>query len=276
MRRDAIHRSSLEISDVWIFVACSYDDPDRRMTAIEYIQTLERKVEELEGLLSGDVTRPVKEESTPPSSPDGPSRRAPSTQSPAVRSTWTGDIPTGQGKASAKSMSVNGEDEDVIETMVGADESFPLENGSFDSHRGSFAGLSLLQRMQNLCRIASRRKSDAERRRSDDTVSQDDFISAFDYASFESDSVIPPEAFSILPSKGAFDRAIEVVVTQSCCNMQFLDRPMLEQISAQVYSGNNQTQSRKSFALLYAVMALSRRFEPASPADVETPHSIRG
>ncbi len=238
------------------------------MTAIEYIQSLEKKVEELEGLLSSDGSHALKDDSTPPSSPDPHKKKmAQSLRSPSPKSSKMSEGLGSKTNQSTKS-SVNGSDEDVIETMVGADES------SFEGHRGSFAGLSLLQRMHNLCRhvSASKKQSDAE-------VLQDDFISAFDFASSESDSTIPPDAYALLPPKAGFERAMDTVLSQPCCNMQFLDRAGLEEIAADVYGEPNASgrpPSRKSFALLYAVLALSRRFEPASPGDVNTAQTIRG
>ena len=245
------------------------------MTAIEYIQSLEKKVDELEALLGNDASRTVKEESTPPTSPERNNRPPPKLHhSPSSRSTWTEDIPSVTTMVSSQKSSVNGSDEDVIETMVGADETSPLDTGSSEAHRGSFAGLSLLQRMENLCKdvIASKKQSDAE-------ALQHDFVSAFDVTTEEPDSTIPPFAYELLPPRSNFTHAIDVVMTQACCNMQFLDQPMLEQIAAEVYGDanvSNSVQSRKSFALLYAVLALGRRFDPASLGDVETAQTTRG
>ena len=244
------------------------------MTAVEYIQSLERKVEELEGLLDRDSSRAREEVSTPPTPPSvqddkawcaSPARSSP----PKLRkaSTSVDALP------SKSSTSEN--DEDVIETMVGATEEYSPRSGSFERYRGSFAGLSLLRRVQNLCKHVS-----ATRRNTDADALQEDFIQAFDFASPDSDSSIPWNAFVMLPSKESFDRAIDVVSNQACCNVQFLmDRPALEDIARQVYAaseGEPRHQSRKPLALLYAILALSRRFEPVTSGEAASAQNIRG
>ena len=242
------------------------------MTAVEYIQSLEKKVEELESLLNRDGSQDVEEASTPPTPPstfDKP-YSTPSAKSPPPKPAHGADaVALRSGKSP-----VSGSDEDVIETMVGAGEYESSHTSSSERYRGSFAGLSLLQRVHNLCRHVS-----AARKNSDVGALQDDFIHAFDFASPDSDSTIPLEAFALLPPRESFDRAIDIVVDLACCNLSFLDRPTLEMIADEVYptaAGESRNRSRKPFALLYAVLALSRRFEAASAGDINTAQSIRG
>jgi hypothetical protein len=238
------------------------------MTAVEYIQSLERKVEELEGLLGRHRSGSLDDASTPPTSPsrqDDKPCRASTELSPSSK---TEDIPSSMLMASGKS-SATASDEDVIETMVGAD-----EQDSSGKYRGSFAGLSLLKRVHNLCKHIS-----ASRKNSDVETLQDDFTHAFDFASPIADSSLSWDAFVMLPSRDSFDRAIDIVVDQACCNMQFLDRSALEQTARQVYAENEEEprrQSRKPLALIYAVLALSRRFEPITTSASASAQNTRG
>lgn len=259
------------------------------MTAVEYIQSLERKVEELEGLL-GRESSGSQHTSTPMSPPsrlgDGMELEN-ETPRQTISPAKTTDIATASMGATSRTAastvtassatarpgqpSTSGSDEDVIETMVGAGEYDSPHASSFERYRGSFAGLSLLRRVHNLCK----RMSGSQDPNGNSEELQDDFIHAFDFESPDHDSSIPWDAFALLPSRESFDRAVDVVVNQACCNLQFLDRPTLERIANQVYAeseSESRHMSRKPFALLYAVVALSRRFEPGSPKDAGTTH----
>jgi hypothetical protein len=171
--------------------------------------------------------------------------------------------------ASGNASATGSEDDVVIETMVGAD-----EQDSSEKYRGSFAGLSLLKRVHNLCKHVS-----ANRKNSDVEALQDDFTHAFDFASPVSDSSISWDAFVMLPSRDSFNRAIDVVVDQACCNMQFLDRITLEQTAREVYAENEEEPrrpSRKPLSLIYAVLALGRRFEHASASGPAPAQNVGG
>jgi hypothetical protein len=150
-------------------------------------------------------------------------------------------------------------DEDVIETMVGAREDNPANARSLEHYRGSFAGLSLLQRVQNLCRHLSGMP------RSPTTEElEDDFVRAFDFTPPSLSSTNSWGAFPLLPLPESMDHAIDVVVNQACSNMQFLDCCSLRSIARHVYAEvetESNNRDRKSLALLYAVLALARRFE---------------
>jgi hypothetical protein len=115
--------------------------------------------------------------------------------------------------------SVSASDEDVIETMVSAGEYDSPHTSSFERYRGSFAGLSLLRRVHNLCKDVS-----ARRKNSDVEALQDDFIHAFDFASPNNDSAIPWDSFAMLPPRANLHQAIDIVVNQACCNLQFLGK----------------------------------------------------
>ena len=240
------------------------------MTAIEYIQSLEARVEELEGLLNRDGSQNQEGVSTPPTPPSGQDDQpwSASTLRPSSPNTVKRHS---SSLAHPSKLSTLASDEDVIGTMVGTGEHDPSHTSSFRKYRGSFAGLSLLDRVQNLCKhVSATKNSDVE----------SDFIQTFDFASPEkSDSSIPWDAFVMLPSRSTIDRAIDTVVNQACCNMQFLDRETLEHIAQQVYTETETEslhQSRKPLALLYAVLALSRRFEPVSAADTANAQNVKG
>ncbi|KAK3714464.1 Gypsy retrotransposon integrase-like protein 1 [Vermiconidia calcicola] len=253
-------------------MGCSYDAPDRRMTSVEYIQTLEQKVEELEGLLERDGPNDLDETSDPPT----PSSRQDDRPWPASETPASSNIPSVRDLVHMRSgkPAISGADEDVIETMVGAGEHDSPHTSSFERYRGSFAGLSLLRRVHNLCKDVS-----TSQKYSDSEALQDDFIHAFDFASPNSDSSVPWEAYVMLPSRTNFDHAIDTVVNQACCNMQFLDRPALEDIAKHVYAeseGESRHQSRKPLALLYAVLALARRFEPTAAGEPASAQDVKG
>lgn len=241
------------------------------MTAVEYIQSLERKVEELESLLNRNGLHTLDNASTPPSSRSGqdddeqPWRTSAEPATPQKHSDVPASIIVGSGKSSA----AGSEEDVVIETMVGADEHPPSER-----YRGSFAGLSLLKRVHNLCKHVS-----AKKKNSGIEALQDDFIHAFDFASPVSDSSISWDAFVMLPSRDSFNRAIDIVIDQACCNMQFLDRAALEQAARQVYAENEEEPrrpARKPLALIYAVLALGRRFEHPTTSGSASAQSIGG
>ena len=158
------------------------------------------------------------------------------------------------------------QDEDMIETMIRAREEDMDEARSLEHYRGSFAGLSLLQRVQNLCRCLS----GMPRSPAAEDV-EDDFVHAFDFTPPRLWSTIW-DTFPLLPPPEDLNHAIDVVVNQACSNMQFLDSPSLRSIARRVYA-EAETESRdhsgKSLALLYAVLALARRFE-ADPSNTST------
>lgn len=207
------------------------------MTAVEYIQSLERKVEELEGLLDGDSTRGADDASSPPTPLNNRSERLrrPSLDTPTSSGTSQpsaqvsfAPLPSALGSSitsnanvaqSGQSSPSDSDDDFLVETMVGAGEYDSPHASSFERYRGSFAGLSLLERVQNLCIHAS-----ANRKNPNVETVQDEFIHAFDFASPDNESSIPWDAFAMLPSRANFDRAIDIVVDQACCNMQFLGR----------------------------------------------------
>ena len=150
-------------------------------------------------------------------------------------------------------------DEDVIETMVGACEDNLVNARSLEQYRSSFAGLSLLQRVQNLCRhLSGMPRSPATEEL------EDDIVRAFDFTPPSLWSTNSWGAFPLLPLPESMDHAIDVVLNQACSNMQFLDCRNLRSIARHVYAEmetESNNRGRKSLALLYAVLALARRFE---------------
>jgi hypothetical protein len=217
------------------------------MTTALYIKSLESKVCDLEVLLERQATRSNELEGhheTPGSArvSDGAAEQAANSSSePSVQS---------QPHVS---------DEDVIETMVGAREDNLVNPRSLEHYRGGFAGLSLLQRVQNLCRHLSGTP------RSPTTEElEDDIVRAFDFTPPSLWSTNSWSALPLLPMPESMEHAIDVVANQACSNMQFLDCRSLRLIARHVYAEvgtESNNRDRKSLALLYAVLALAKRFE---------------
>ncbi|KAI7228304.1 hypothetical protein KC330_g7982 [Hortaea werneckii] len=280
---------------------CFYEEGGR-MTATAYIQSLERKLGELENLLKGQQkgaaplrsphqnggtpSEPPKSvpRSEPQSEPRSPGSVAPTLPSPTTtlqRVDTQGGAPDQSASASLPQP-----DEDIIETMVDVNErTRPMNtpgsgNGTnvWDSHRGSFAGLSLLRRVHNLCRSVSGLNQNEQASPGDPF--EDDLTHAFDIAPPDADSTISWEAFALLPSREKIEHAIDVVVNQACCNLQFLDREVLTKVVDDVYDeteGEVMSHARKPLALLYSVLALSRRYDvTVPPADKKGERTING
>lgn len=286
------------------------------MTATAYIQSLERKLGELESMLKGQAktsgsqqspvlnggppsepprsvpTVPKSESRSEPRSPT--SSIAPTAPSPtAPASAQTVDMQPGpqagtQTGSSEEAPPAQHSDEDIIETMVDVNEKTrPMNtpgsgNGTnvWDSHRGSFAGLSLLRRVHNLCRSVSGLSQNEQPQGTSGDPFEDDLTHAFDIAPPDADSTISWEAFALLPNRDKIDHAIDVVVNQACCNLQFLDREVMTQVVEDVYDeteGEVVSHARKPLALLYAVLALSRRYDiTIPPADKKGERTING
>ncbi|KAI7375141.1 hypothetical protein KC336_g20060, partial [Hortaea werneckii] len=280
---------------------CFYEEGGR-MTATAYIQSLERKLGELENLLKGQQkgaaplrsphqnggtpSEPPKSvpRSEPQSEPRSPGSVAPTLPSPTAtlqRVDTQGGAPDQSASASLPQP-----DEDIIETMVDVNErTRPMNtpgsgNGTnvWDSHRGSFAGLSLLRRVHNLCRSVSGLNQNEQASPGDPF--EDDLTHAFDIAPPDADSTISWEAFALLPSREKIEHAIDVVVNQACCNLQFLDREVLTKVVDDVYDeteGEEMSHARKPLALLYSVLALSRRYDvTVPPPDKKGERTING
>ena len=211
------------------------------MSTVAYVRTLENKVGELEHLLqlTGQPT------------PDNTAREA--TQSGAD----------------------DEQPQDVIETMVDA----PNRPGTQEDDSAStttmaendtpgFGGLSLLSRLHGLCEHVRTTGNDP-RSAPSWHQSNNDLRGAFDVTPPESTPPISWDAFAMLPSRDGISHAIDVVVRVACCNLQFLDHRTLHTIAddaLQATECGSITQSRKPLSLLFAVLALARRFEPDSSA----------
>lgn len=216
------------------------------MTTALYIKSLEKKVCDLEELLDRQATRS-----------DGLEGYGGAPGSARLSNGRAEHATESSSQSSARS-EPRASDE-VIETMIGARENDLFNARSLEHYRGSFAGLSLLQRVQNLCRhLSGMSRSPATEEL------EDDFVRAFDFTPPSSRSTVSLETVPLLPLPDNMDHAIDVVVNQASCNMQFLDCHSLRSIARHIYA-ETETESRdghgKSLALLYAVLALARRFE---------------
>jgi hypothetical protein len=225
------------------------------MTTALYIKSLEKKVCDVEARLDREATRS-----------SGSAIHCGAASSASFGNGRAGHAAETPSQSSARS-EPQPSDEDVIETMIGAGEDDLLGATSMGHYRGSFAGLNLLQRVQNLCRHLTGKARNP-------TIDErgDDFVHAFDFPPPSSRSTVPWETLPLLPLPESMDHAIDVVVNQACCNMQFLDCDNLRSIARHIYAeaeNGSRDHHRKSFTLLYAVLALARRFE-AVPSTTAT------
>jgi len=147
----------------------------------------------------------------------------------------------------------------VLETMIPSQKP-PSEHASKERYWGQFSGLSLLQRMRKLCsQVAGLHHSGHE----GDSI-DDDFVQAFDSASPPEPSVTSWEAFALLPSQEKLMKCVDVALEQACCLLNFIDRPALLETVRHIYDTDSveyTLEDRKSLALVFAILALARRFE---------------
>jgi len=224
--------------------ACSYDNGGR-ITSTEYIQSLERKLGRLEEVLSSSF--------------------ASQSQSQTHRTEDSESPPSGLGEGEVRQ-------DDMIETIVGADErhlngtaSDRNENATQEPINlardpGDYGGLSLLRRVHKLCKHVSGMKLDG-----DNDLPNDDLSASFEVAPPDTDLSISWETFALLPSRESVTKAIDIVVDEATCNMHFLTRANLQQIADEVFDDmetESTAHARRPLALIYAVVALSRRFHP--------------
>lgn len=99
-------------------------------------------------------------------------------------------------------------------------------------------------------------------------------MEAFDAPPPEFNSPVSWDAFAMLPSRSRIEVAIDVVVQETCCNMQFLDHKALRSITDEALAAaelGEMSRARKPLSLLFAILALAQRFEPG----VATPRHIK-
>ena len=221
------------------------------MTSTEYIQSLEAKVTELEELLGRSASSASASRSSRAGSHMAGTEQ---TYSPAV--SHSGDSPSSDDLMDT----IVDVDEDRMSVTSPADDKFKRQN-STELHPGDFGGLSLLRRVHKLCKHVSGIRNDE----GGGTLPTDDLSSSFAVAPPEADSPISWEAFALLPRRETVDQAIETVIHEACCNMQFLDRQTLRDTADEVFQSaeaEDFTYARKPLSLIYAVVALSRLLHP--------------
>lgn len=222
------------------------------MTSALYIRSLEDKICQLREVVQSESRRsePLHDQRRPPKSTGVSEHHSEPFASSSVRS------------------APDSFDDDVIETMVGSRDHDRDKEASPAPYRGSFAGLSLLQRVQGLCRQFS-----GLPRSSNTKALEERFVRAFDLTPTKTSC----EEIFLLPQLAEMTRSIDVVLNQALSNMQFLDCLGLQSIATEIYSDaeNVSRESHgKSLALLYAVLALARLFETVAFDDDRT--SMRG
>lgn len=165
---------------------------------------------------------------------------------------------------------------DMIETMVKIDD-VDSADSDMKQYWGSFSGLSLLQRMHNLCRHVS-----GLRQVSDGDAAGDDIVHAFDGRLPDEFTPLSFNAFSLLPDKARLRFYIDIVMKDACCNLQFLTWPAMRRTVTYMYEEKDHDlgpEDRRNLALLYAIMAVGRRFEQTSQqndAAASSKGAIRG
>lgn len=152
-------------------------------------------------------------------------------------------------------------DDEVLETMVGVgNEDSPVWRDVPRGYWGHFAGLSLLQRMRKLCtQVAGLHCKSQE----GDSI-EDDFVHAFDSASPPDANIGSWDAFALLPPKERLLKYVDIATNQACCLLTFMDRNSIDEIIAHLYDADSieyTTDDRRSLSLLFALLALGRRFE---------------
>ncbi|KAK5114900.1 hypothetical protein LTR62_002059 [Meristemomyces frigidus] len=169
--------------------------------------------------------------------------------------------------------------DDIIETIVDAtkngDRTTPQGDPSPKRHNHDlnphhFGGLSLLGRVHRLCQHVS-----GQRRQDSYDEDDNDLASGFELAPPEGNVSISWEAFALLPSRDTINHAIDVVLGEACCNMQFLDRAKLHEMADTIFHEieiESTALARRPLALIYAVIALGRLFRPvATGATIRKP-----
>lgn len=215
--------------------ACSYI-LERRTTSGEYASSLEKKVGELERLLSESI--------------EGSS----ASQAVAKRASESEHTPTPNPS------------QGIIETMVDVPAHSQMtdsgESSESDGGGTNFGGLSLLRRLHNLC--ARVQGSSGDYLASESALPGSNISTAFDAAPDEFKPPILWEDFAMLPSRDTVSHAIETVVNRANCNVCFLDHNSLHSVaeeSFQAVENGYIKASRKPLSLLFAVLALSKRFD---------------
>lgn len=225
------------------FLACSYDDDNRRRNGPEYIQSLEKKIDELEALLGHSLS---------PTSRQSGSRRASRAQTGASDSQRAGSgLQGSSGHGSS--------DDDALETIVAANDKTGNKGHDPERYFGEFSGLGLLQRMRALCvNVAGLHLEEGVE------AAEDDFIHSFDCHPPSESMAGSWEAFALLPSKERLLTCVGIAIDEGCCLLNFVDRSAIDTIIKRIYDTDDMdytSEDRKSLAFLYALLALGRRFE---------------
>lgn len=151
-------------------------------------------------------------------------------------------------------------EDDVLETMIPSRGPYSRQHSHDDKYWGHFAGLSLLQRMRKLCGQVAGLHQTASK---GDSV-EDDFVQSFDTAPPPESTAGSWDAFALLPSKDRLIKCVDIATDQACCLLNFLDRNEVSKMVDRIQNTDNldySIEDRKSLALLFAILALGRRFE---------------
>ncbi|KAK4972507.1 hypothetical protein LTR28_012510, partial [Elasticomyces elasticus] len=223
-----------------------------------YLQHLERKVQELEALLrhpdsAGKLRQHRSDPSRTRSEPVGTRQNY---QPPAQLDHNSNSQDSSRYRDQTASSE---DDDDIIETIVSTSDGAYRRPGDSENVRGQFAGLSLLQRIRSLCSDLSGQRDSAE-----DDESCQSFANAFDVASPDEEHESGSDSLALLPTKDKLFRRLDVAFDQALALMYCIDRDEIAEKVHRLYDkepDDYDKDDRKSLALIYALLALGRRFE---------------
>ncbi|KAK4989692.1 Gypsy retrotransposon integrase-like protein 1 [Elasticomyces elasticus] len=237
---------------------CTYGDKVRQNSGPTYLQHLERKVQELEALLRHpeSASKLRQHRSDPSRTRSEPVGTRQNYQPPAQLDHNSNS----QDSARYRDQTASSEDDDdIIETIVSTSDGAYRRPGDSENVRGQFAGLSLLQRIRSLCSDLSGQRDHAE-----DDESCQSFADAFDIASPDEKHESGSDSPALLPTKDKLFRRLDVAFDQALALMYCIDRDEIADKVHRLYDkepDDYDKDDRKSLALIYALLALGRRFE---------------
>jgi hypothetical protein len=223
-------------------VSCTYGSSKGRTTAVSYTRYLEDRVAALEERLRQESGRGDEE---------GPSSR---TMSEALQQP----------------------DLDLVETLVNPNDDFLYLNPSNSTQRfhGRYAGLSVLRRVRALCDSVSGSATN--------TAAGQDLVEAFDSLLLDPPMRTSFTTFAPLPDLERTRKLLEIALDEALCLQEYIDRVELWTSVQRLYTLDPSDLSRteqKSLALLYALLAIGRRWEhhdEGAPSDTTNDARVKG
>ena len=165
---------------------------------------------------------------------------------------------------------------DLVETLVNPDDDFLYLNPSNSTQRfhGKYAGLSVLRRVRALCDSVSGSATN--------TAAGQDLVEAFDSLLLDPPMQTSFTTFAPLPDQHRTRKLLEIVMDEALCCQEYIDREEIWTNVQRLYTQDPSDLSRteqKSLALLYALLAIGRRWEhhdEEGPSDTKDDTRVRG